>query len=324
MKKRSYKHLTESEKYQIKALYESGMSGAAIGRQLGRCGSTIRREIKRGWLDRYGCYSVKRSQRLKARSRRCSGISRRTLVGETWRLVRRALKARLSPEQIAGRYRLVTGKSLSHTTIYRRLWSDEDSIAIKYYLRHRGKKYRYGKAGKSLIPNRVDISNRPSLVEKKERLGDWEADTVWGKNNSGALVTLVDRASKFTLIGKVKRKTADEVSNTIITLLKNYKNKTHTITYDNGSEFARHEEVNHCLLSQSFFATPYHSWERGLNEHTNGLIRQWWPKDTYFTHITQTQCQIIQNYLNNRPRKCLNYLTPHEAFFNTTPVQIIR
>lgn len=322
--KESYKHLTREEKYQIKALYESGLSYTAIGHQLGRHCSTISREIKRGWQERYSCYSVTRSEWVIKRGRRQSGISRRTLKGKVWRLVRRALKARLSPEQIAGRYRLLTGKGMSHTTIYRRLWSDKDGIAMKYYLRHGGKRYRYGKAGKSLIPGRIDISERPEIVEKKERIGDWEADTVVGpQGTASAIVTLVDRASKYTLIRKVERKTAKQVCQAITSLLSQHQQKTHTITYDNGTEFAKHTDVNQMLDCQSYFATPYHSWERGLNEHTNGLIRQFLPKGTDFTHITQTQCKIIQNYLNNRPRKCLNYLTPHEAFFKTSTVQLI-
>jgi len=318
-----YIHLTLEEKYQIKALLESGLSCSAIALQLNRSASTISREKHRG-LTLQGHYSPIRSTRLYQHGKRLSGVRRRRLIGQTWRWVRNRLKDRWSPEQIAGRYRLQTGRTLSHTTIYRRLWSDKDGIAIRYYLRHKGKRYRYGSAGRSVIPGRVDIAKRPAIAEEKQRIGDWEADTVWGKGNSGALVTLVDRASKYTLISKTDNKTAQSTKKAILAAFNRLKTRVQTITYDNGVEFSKHQEINAALNCRSYFAKPYSSWQRGLNEHTNGLIRQWLPKGTDFTYLTNTQCKNIQNYLNNRPRKCLNYNTPAEVFFHKPPVHFMR
>jgi IS30 family transposase len=203
---------------------------------------------------------------------------------------------------------------MSHTTIYRRLWSNRDSLAIRYYLRHKGKRYRYGDSKRARIPNRVDITKRPTVADNKARIGDWEADTVWGKAGSGAIVTLVDRKSKYTLIRKIKTKNANNTSKVIIDALNKLKTRVKTITYDNGSEFTKHEAINQKLNCKSYFAKPYSSWQRGLNEHTNGLIRQWLPKGSDFSYLTNAKCKYLQNLLNNRPRKCLNFKSPAEVF----------
>jgi Transposase and inactivated derivatives, IS30 family len=153
------------------------------------------------------------------------------------------------------------------------------------------------------------------MVEQKQRIGDWEGDTVVsGKDGTGALVTLVDRASKYTLMQKVERKTAEATKEAIIALLKAHKRKAHTLTLDNGTEFAKHTEIGHALKAKTYFATPYRSWERGLNEHTNGLIRQFFPKKTNFNEVTDREVNAVQKLLNNRPRKVLGYQTPTEIF----------
>ncbi len=319
-----YTHLSAQERWQIKALLTSGKSIRAIGFQLGRSPSTIHRELARGRTQKGG-YSPKHAVTKACRSRSLSGIKRSKLDGALWKLVRNCLLQRWSPEQIAGRFTLCGAATISHSTIYRGIYRRNDA-RILGCLRHQGKRYKkHGRAGRSLIPNRVDISQRPDIVRQKQRIGDWEGDTVVsGKNGSGALVTLVDRASKYTCIQRVERKTAEQVNQAIMALLKPYKYKTHTITYDNGAEFARHQHINTILQSQSYFATPYHSWERGLNEHTNGLIRQFFPKKTNFKTITDMEVNAVQKLLNNRPRKVLNYLTPAEAFFRTIPFHLIR
>lgn len=172
-----------------------------------------------------------------------------------------------------------------------------------------------GAAGRSKIPDRVDISMRDPIVESKSRIGDWEADTIIGKNQKGAIVTLVDRCSKKALFKKVQRRTKKLVTRAILDMLLPYKDKVHTITFDNGSEFADHKIISAKLKCKCYFATPYSSWERGLNEHTNGLLRQFIPKKTDFDTITDEMLDNYQNLINNRPRKILQFNTPIAVFF---------
>ena len=159
------------------------------------------------------------------------------------------------------------------------------------------------------------IGKRPKIVEKKSRIGDWEIDTVVGKNHKGFLVTVVDRKSKFVIIKNVPTKEARVVTEALIEMIYPIKDITHTITSDNGKEFAYHKQVSAALDTKFYFANPYHSWERGLNEHTNGLIRQYLPKKSEFLKVSKDEINMIQNRLNNRPRKVLNYKTPYEVFF---------
>jgi IS30 family transposase len=182
-------------------------------------------------------------------------------------------------------------------------------------LRHNGKKYNKrssGKAGRGCIPNRVDIDERPAIVEQKTRIGDWEGDTIIGVKHQGAIVSYVDRCSKFTVLKKVDRKTSELVTQATIEKLGQNVLPVLTITYDNGMEFADHGSIASALKTNCYFAKPYHSWERGLNEHTNGLVRQYLPKKTDFTQVSDQTVQLIAEKLNNRPRKILNYRTPLE------------
>ena len=201
------------------------------------------------------------------------------------------------------------------TTIYRFIRRDKASGGTLYqHLRHRKpyKRRAVGKDTRGQIIGRVSIDERPSIVEEKCRIGDWEADTVIGKNHKGVLVTLVDRASKKTLIAPVKRKRADVVRDAIIRLLSNQ--TVHTIMFDNGKEFAYHSEIKDALKTDTYFAHPYHSWERGLNENHNGLIRQYLPKEMSLDTVSNSKIIAIQNKLNNRPRKMLGYKTPNEVY----------
>ena len=310
----TYTHLTHEERWQIKALKESGKSLRSIARQLDRSASTIAAEIKLGVLSS-GTYSPKRAELLYLRSKRNSGSKRRKLTGDLWHSVRNGLLLRWSPEQIAGWLKRGGLAKISHTTIYTRIWREKDPVILRC-LRHRGKKYRRrGLPKRRLIPNRIDISERPDIVEKKQRIGDWEGDTIIGKGQQGAIVSLVDRASKYTKLTRIDQKTAENVAQAIIEQLKPHKNKVHTITYDNGCEFVKHQEINAAIKCDSYFATPYHSWERGLNEHTNGLVRQFFPKKTNFKKVTDMEIKAVEKLLNNRPRKVLNYQTPAEVFF---------
>jgi IS30 family transposase len=192
--------------------------------------------------------------------------------------------------------------------------------SLYLHLRCRQKKYkkRYGSNDqRGTIPNRKSIDERPKIVNEKSRIGDWEGDTVIGKNHKGALVTLVERKTKFTLVAYVANKTAENVTDAMISLLMPHVNKVHTITVDNGKEFAYHEQVTQKLNSHVYFAHPYHSWERGLNENTNGLIRQYVPKKSEINTTTQNQLGIIMDKLNFRPRKSLDFDSPADLFYNS-------
>ncbi len=242
------------------------------------------------------------------------------------------MKEGWSPEQISGRMALEDLRPVSHETIYRYIYHNKRSGGNLYkYLRHKNKKYTKRSASyrsRGQIKNRIPIDFRPAVVEDKSRVGDWEVDTIIGKNHHQAIVTLVDRNSKFTLMKKVPAKQARVVTDAIVHLLKPFQAHTLTITSDNGKEFSYHEEVAKALDTEFYFANPYQSWQRGLNEHmpeqsdkcpwgANGLIREYFPKKMPFIDITDEQIVEVQNKLNRRPRKILGYKTPAEVFFDT-------
>jgi len=230
------------------------------------------------------------------------------------------LQQQWSPEQIAGWLNKEKIISLSHERIYQHVWADKRQGGELYtHLRQSNKrrKKKYGSQDKrGQIRNRVSIDARPECVAQKERIGDWEIDLVMGQHHQGALVTIVERRTKFTLIKKVPNKQAAQVNQATIALLTPYIEKTHTITADNGKEFASHEQFGKELGADIYFAHPYSSWERGLNENTNGLIRQYFTKGSSFETITDEDVEQVMNKLNHRPRKTLNFRTPHEVFFD--------
>ena len=215
--------------------------------------------------------------------------------------------------------KLDIGLRICHETIYRYIYYNKFRGGRLYkHLRHKNKKYHnrsnsYQRRG--IIIDRVSIDKRPKIVERKNRIGDFEIDTVIGRHHVGALVTVVDRKSKYAIIKKVSSKRAEEVTKALIEILYPLRKITKTITSDNGKEFAYHKEVSEALETDFYFAHPYSSWERGLNEHTNGLIRQYLPKKTDFTQISKEEITTIQDKLNHRPRKILDYRTPYEVFF---------
>jgi IS30 family transposase len=187
--------------------------------------------------------------------------------------------------------------------------------------KRRRKRYgKYDKRGK--IPNRKSIDERPAVVERRARIGDWEAETIVGKNHNQAIVSLVERKSKLTRLEKVTRNTGESVRRATCKALEAIAECVHTITSDNGREFSGHEAIAERLDAGFYFAHPYHSWERGLNENTNGLVRQFFPKGTDFSKITQREVKAVEKRLNNRPRKGLGYKTPNEVFFNSQPVAL--
>ena len=313
-----YTQLTLSKRYHISTLNKQGYSQKYIAQEVDVHPSTISRELRRN-RDMLRGYNAEIAQ-IKSTKVEMQKKKRFSLTKTIQKYIRAKLKQDWSPEQISGRMKLDTGVSVVHETIYRYIYSNKANGGKLYtYLRHKNKKYHCRSndyRSRGTIIDRVMIDKRPQIVEKKSRIGDWEIDTVVGKDHKGFLVTVVDRKSKFTLIKNVVSKHAQVVTEALIEMITPLKGITHTITSDNGKEFAHHKEVAAALDTDFYFANPYHSWERGLNEHTNGLIRQYLPKKSVFIGVSKEEIIMIQNRLNHRPRKVLNYKTPYEVFFS--------
>jgi IS30 family transposase len=308
-----YHQLTYEQRCQIVALKKRGDNASKIAKVLGVNRSSISRELRRNSGQRGYRYEQAHS---KAVERKFSNPSKMT--PQMTILIEEKLRLQWSPVQISGWLKKQHLDSVSHETIYKHVWRDKKEGGSLYKeLRHHGKKYNKrgkGTSGRGCIPNRVDIDKRPPIVEEKIRLGDLELDTIIGADHSGAIVSIVDRASKLINLVKVERKTAEEVGKALIGKLKPIEQFVLTMTADNGKEFSYHEMVAVQLGAEFYFAKPYHSWERGLNEHTNGLVRQYFPKNFSFADITIEGLEKVENLLNNRPRKVLDFETPLERF----------
>jgi len=311
---KSYRHLAYEQRCQIYILKERGDSLAMIARSLCVHRSTITRELKRN-RDPLG-YQYELAHQ-KAQDRRKKSHCRK-MTPEMILIVEEKLKMDLSPVQISGRLKREGKCSIGYETIYKYIWADKKKGGSLYkHLRRSGKKYNRrskGTAGRGCIPGRIDIKERPVIVEKKTRAGDWELDTIVSAGQQSAIVSMVDRATKLTKLKKVPRKTAEEVNKALIQKLGPIQEFVLTLTSDNGKEFAYHQSVSKVLQADFYFATPYHSWERGLNEHTNGLVRQYFPKSMNFDDISEEDVERVERLLNNRPRKSLEFETPLEAF----------
>jgi len=309
---RNYKQLSQAQRYQIEILKKAGKDQKQIAVLLAVSPATICRELKRNTGKRG--YRPKQAQ-LRADNRRTGATKAMKMTDEVIVEIEQKIRLDWSPEQVSG----VLEMTISHERIYQHIWADKRCGGTLYkHLRQSNKmrKKRYGSKDKrGQIRNRISIDERPEIVAQKTRIGDWEIDTVIGKNHQGALVTIVDRVSKFTLIKKVASKHAEIVTEATILLLQPYLDKTLTITADNGKEFAGHEKIKKQLNADVYFAHPYSSWERGLNENTNGLIRQYFTKGSSFENITDDDVEAVMHKLNHRPRKTLNFKTPHEVFF---------
>jgi IS30 family transposase len=319
-----YHQLTYDERCQIRVLISTGLSIRGIARQLNRSAATISREIKRNAVNQSYCH-IQANTEAQARRAAIACLPRK-MTPDLIDIIIESLKRSHSPEQISGRLMRQRNIAISHEAIYRMIWRDKARGGLLYqYLRRRGKQYHsraYKTAGRGLIPDRVDISERPMIVESKQRIGDIEVDTMVGSHHRGALVTMVDRKSKLTFIRRVPNKTAAEVTRAMVQCLSKIKSHAKTITSDNGKEFAFHKKYAKSLGIDAFFAKPYRSYERGLNEHTNGLIRQYFPKGTNFQLVTDEEVAIVEAALNNRPRKVLDYATPYEVFLSCTGVAL--
>lgn len=306
-----YQQLTYEQRCQISALKKSHCSQRKIAEIIGVHQSTISREIVRNTGERGYRHNQAQERTLK---RRREAAKASKMTPEMILIIESKLREDWSPEQVSG-WMLDAHESLvSHESIYLHIWKNKrDGGDLYTHLRRQGKKYdkrRHGKSTRGQIKNRVSIDDRPAVVEDKSRIGDWEIDTMIGKGHSGALVTIVERVTKFTVSAQVEGKNAAAVMAATLALLLPLKDFVHTITADNGKEFAYHEEISDRLSCDVYFAHPYSSWERGLNENTNGLLRQYFPKITDFKAVTQRAVNWAVNRLNHRPRKDLEFKTP--------------
>ena len=313
-----YTQLTREQRYQIYALMKAGLSQTAIARIIGVHKSTISREMRRNRGLRG--YRPKQAQRF-VEIRRAKAVTTR-ISPETWIQVERLLREDWSPEQISGWLAKECRIRVSHESIYQFILNNKRQGGnLHLHLRcKRQRRKRYGATNsRGRLVNRVSIDERPAIVQTRSRIGDWELDTIIGKGHKQALVSLTERKTRLTLIAKVRSKSAELVSWSIRRLLEPIASRVFTLTSDNGKEFARHQEISTALQAKFYFAHPYSSWERGLNENTNGLIRQYFPKKHDFTTITEKAISMVMNKLNNRPRKCLGFKTPNEVFFGIKP-----
>lgn len=305
----NYTHLSLGERYQIYALIGAEHSINFIARALNRSPSTILREIRRNKSLRG--YRVNNAHKKACARRSNNALS---IIADVWDWVTDKLKENWSPQQIAG----VHG-GLSHMSIYRYIWTNKRKGGRLWQcLRRKAKPYRQRLTAETRgrINDRVSIHERPSIVDARTRIGDWEADTIIGQHHKQAIVTLVERKTGLLKMKRVDNKTAQQVSEAMIELLKPVRLQVKTITSDNGKEFAQHKKVKQKLFSSFFFADAYASWQRGTNENTNGLIREYLPKGCDFRQVSDDEMQDIENKLNNRPRKRLGFKTPMQAFYN--------
>jgi len=312
-----YHQITSGERYAIAALRRQGLSARAIARDLGRAPSTISREVARN-MRRDGGYRAFTAGEH-ARARRWRSRRNTHFGSEEWALVEELLARRWSPEQIAGRLRSEELLSISYETIYVHVWRDKGAGGQLWrHLRQAGKKRRkrYGAYdSRGRLAGKRHISERPAEVEGRAVVGHWEIDTVKGDDQARhTVVTMVERKTGYLEIGKLTRHTAAEAARRTVELIARHEGRVATVTADNGSEFHSYAEVEAATGARFYFATPHHSWERGTNENTNGLLRQYLPKRRSMAHVTQADCDAIARQLNSRPRKRLGYRTPEECY----------
>jgi IS30 family transposase len=313
-----YTQLTREERYQISALKTAGHNQVEIAEVLGRHKSTISRELARNRGLRG--YRPKQANAF-AEGRRQDKAAHR-IVAKSWSRVERLLHEYWSPEQVSNWLRHEESIYVSPEWIYQYILQDKQAGGDLYkYLRcQKQRKKRYGaKERRGQIKGRISIDERPDVVDQRSRIGDWEADTVIGKQGGAVLVTLVERKTRLSVIGKALNRTAQEVTSVILEQLQPLAPQVQTLTYDNGKEFALHHEIAKELDACGYFAHPYHSWERGLNENTNGLLRQFFPKGMDLSEVNDAEVQQAMDKLNNRPRKCLGFKTPNQVFFGINP-----
>lgn len=317
MTTKKYFRLNPEQRYQLSALLKAGHSNGFIARQLGVNKSSIGRELKRNSTSSQH-YSPAMAQVFAADRQTDKkhysffSIEMKTFIHQQME------KEQWSPEQISGYCKANSISMISHEWIYQYVYKDMKQGGQLYsqlrtqHKRRRKRTHRKDKRG--LIPNRVSIHQRPEEVAQKQRFGDWEIDLIEGVNHKSFGLTLVERKSQFAMIVKATDKQADTIQTKIINALAPYKELVHTITSDNGREFANHQYIAQKLQTQYYFADPYSSWQRGLNEYTNKLYRQYLPKKSNLNDYDTQYFVTITNKLNNRPRKLLGYKSPLQVF----------
>lgn len=307
------KHLSKEQRYAISLMYKENKTQTEIAKSIGVSKSTICRELKRNMRPHGKVYNCSEAHLVS--QKRWRNAKKHVRLDEGMKaLIRNKLTLFWSPEQIAGYCRSQGIDCVSHERIYQMVWQDKkDGGTLYQQLRRRGRKHRK-RSSKYLyggtIPNRVDISERPPVVDDKARFGDLEGDLVIGKGQQGAIVTIVDRMTNFSWTAMLPGKKAGDVSSAIVEMLRPLKGYLHTLTFDNGREFSGHETLAKELGIKVYFARPYHSWERGCNENWNGLLRQFFPKGSSFEGVALEKPPICTYLINGRPRKKLGYLSP--------------
>lgn len=316
----TYSQLTQIQRYQIYALLGIGHQQTEIAGIIGVHKSTVSREVKRN-TGKKG-YRPKQAHQ-KAQGRRTKA---KTRISESdWNLIERLIKLDWSPEQISLYLSEEQLLLISHEWIYQHIYQDKrmGGRLWKHLRCQKKRRKRYGSYEKrGQIPDRVWIDERPAVVEERSRIGDWEADTIISQGKQQAIVTLTERKSRLTLLKKVNDRTAETVAQAMIDLLKPFTAQTLTITCDNGKEFTDHRVVTKALQAEVYFAHPQSAWERGSNENANGLIRQYFPKGTNFSDLTDADISRVEMRLNHRPRKCLGFSSPYMVFFQEMSVAL--
>jgi len=315
-----YQQITSHERYIISALKKQGLSVSQIAECMGRHRSSIYRELKRNRCHHIdGFYRPSKAHRRTVARRRRSRRNRH-FTDADFKLVRRLLRKKWSPEQISGYLRQQHQRSFSHETLYQYIWRDKVVggdlwTHLRCAQKRRRKRYRaYDSRGR--LTDKRNIAERPANVEARQDKGHWEIDTVMGKGSKDCIVTLVERKTGFVQIGKLRDRTTASLNKKTIALINRDSKAYQTITADNGTEFHQYKKIEARHQVLFYFANPHHSWERGSNENANGLIRQYLPKGTSMEGLTQQQCNAIASQLNSRPRKRLGYKTPEECYYN--------
>ena len=313
----TYHQLTQEERYLIAGGLRLSLSQRELAERLGRSRSTVSREIRRNATAHDGAYRAEKAQSYAvARRRRCRRGPQFSDV--VLSLVDIALRRDWSPEQIVGQWRAEGKVVPSHETIYRRLRRDRREGGTLYQhmriMSKVGRKRYRSRPTRGVLLGKRHISERAAIVERRGRIGDWEVDTVMGTGTNHCLLTLVERKSGFTLIRKLEARTMAEATAAAARVIRRMRGRFETLTFDNGTEFHDYERLERRFGVTCYFATPYHSWERGSNENLNGLIRQYLPKGRCLRPVTQRDCNEIARTLNTRPRKRHAFQTPMDVF----------
>jgi transposase, IS30 family len=318
-----YNHLSKEERDQISFFNARGLSLTEIGRRLNRHKSTISRELRRNSRPKGNYMSIYAQQKSEKRWK--SSHKRLRLKSEQIRkYVIEKIQLGWSPDLIAGRLKVdYPDLCISHEAIYQYIYNEKPELGV-YLPRKRVKRFpkRFLRKRRTPhIPDRTSIQLRPEEANSRKEFGHFEADTIVSRKSKVALNVLVERKSRFTFISKLNRKTSEEVfKNIIISFCKFPSGVVKSITYDNGTEFACHKYINRLLEIDSYFCEPYHSWEKGTVENRNSLIRRFLPKKTDLKLASSDDLSLIQDWLNNRPMKCLGYNTPKEIFMKNLGV----